>query len=95
MVIINQIHHIYRLYERWAKGSFGLILTGNVQIDDRYPGLMTDLMISSREKTDIEKWNRYADACQSHGTPAIVQINHARSSITNWKTIFYATNNCS
>ena len=69
--------YIYRLYERWAKGSFGLILTGNVQIDERYPGIMTDIMIPSKDKVDIEKWKRYANVCQSHGTPAIVQINHA------------------
>ena len=69
--------YIYRLYERWAKGSFGLILTGNVQIDERYPGFMTDIMIPSKDKIDIEKWKRYANVCQSHGTPAIVQINHA------------------
>ncbi len=48
-----------------------------MQVDERYPGLMTDLMISSKDKIDIEKWKRYADACQSHGTPTIVQINHA------------------
>ncbi|CAF1315051.1 unnamed protein product [Rotaria sordida] len=69
--------YIYRLYKRWAKGSFGLILTGNVQIDERYPGLMTDLMISSKDKIDIEKWKQYANVCQSYGTPTIVQINHA------------------
>ncbi|CAF4460518.1 unnamed protein product, partial [Rotaria sp. Silwood2] len=46
--------YIYRLYERWAKGSFGLLLTGNVQVDERYPGLMTDLMVPSKEKIDIE-----------------------------------------
>jgi 2,4-dienoyl-CoA reductase-like NADH-dependent reductase (Old Yellow Enzyme family) len=69
--------HIYRLYERWAKGSYGLLLTGNVQVDERYPGLMTDMIIPSTERLDIDKWKRYAHACQSHGTPAIVQINHA------------------
>ncbi|CAF1147191.1 unnamed protein product, partial [Didymodactylos carnosus] len=69
--------YIYRLYERWAKGSFGLLLTGNVQVDERYPGLMTDIMIPSKDKIDIEKWKRYADVCQSHGIPTIVQINHA------------------
>ncbi|CAF1222928.1 unnamed protein product [Rotaria sp. Silwood1] len=69
--------YIYRLYERWAKGSFGLLLTGNVQVDERYPGLMTDLMVPSKEKIDIEKWKRYANVCQSYGTPTIVQINHA------------------
>ncbi|CAF2483211.1 unnamed protein product [Rotaria sp. Silwood2] len=47
--------YIYRLYERWAKGSFGVLLTGNVQVDERYPGLMTDLMISNKDKIDIEK----------------------------------------
>jgi 2,4-dienoyl-CoA reductase-like NADH-dependent reductase (Old Yellow Enzyme family) len=69
--------YIYRLYERWAKGSFGLLLTGNVQIDERYPGFMEDLMIPSKDKIDIERWKRYADICQSYGTPTIVQINHA------------------
>ncbi|CAF4223970.1 unnamed protein product [Rotaria sp. Silwood2] len=69
--------YIYRLYERWAKGSFGLILTGNVQIDERYPGFMTDMMIPGQDKIDIDKWKRYANVCQSHGTPTIVQINHA------------------
>ncbi|CAF3449154.1 unnamed protein product [Rotaria sp. Silwood1] len=52
--------YIYRLYERWAKGSFGFLLTGNVQVDERHRGLMTDLMISSKDKIDIEKWKRYA-----------------------------------
>lgn len=69
--------YIYRLYERWAKGSFGLLLTGNVQVDERYPGLMTDLMMTNKDKIDLEKWKHYADVCQSHGAPAIVQINHA------------------
>ena len=69
--------YIYRLYERWAKGSFGLILTGNVQVDERYPGLMTDLMIPSKDKIDLDRWKRYADAGQSQGIPTIVQINHA------------------
>ncbi|CAF1240284.1 unnamed protein product [Rotaria sordida] len=69
--------YIYRLYERWAKGSFGLMLTGNVQVDERYPGLMTDMMIPSKDKLDINKWKQYANICQSHGTPTIVQINHA------------------
>ncbi|CAF1166529.1 unnamed protein product [Rotaria magnacalcarata] len=69
--------YIYRLYQRWANASFGLLLTGNVQVDDRYPGIMTDMMIPSKDKIDIEKWKKYADTCQSHGTPTIVQINHA------------------
>ncbi|CAF4297446.1 unnamed protein product [Rotaria sp. Silwood2] len=63
--------------EMLGSGSFGLILTGNVQIDERYPGLMADMMIPSKDKIDIEKWKRYANVCQSHGTPAIVQIDHA------------------
>ena len=69
-------HHIYRLYERWAAGSFGFLLTGNVQIDERYPGLMTDLMIPSDDRFDLSRWKKFADICQSHGTPTIVQINH-------------------
>lgn len=70
--------YMYRIYDRWAKGSFGLLLTGNVQIDERYPGLMTDMIIpNNKDKIDMAKWKRYAEVCQSHGTPTIVQINHA------------------
>jgi len=69
--------YIYRLYGQWAKSSFGLILTGNVQVDARYPGLMTDLMITNKNDIDLDKWKQYASVCQSHGTPAIVQLCHA------------------
>ena len=69
--------YIYRLYDRWARGSYGLLLTGNVQVDERYPGLMEDMMIPSADRIDLEKWKRYASSAQSQGTPTIVQINHA------------------
>ena len=51
--------YIYRLYSRWARGSFGLLITGNVQVDDRYPGLMTDLMVPrTNARLDLDKWKK-------------------------------------
>ena len=69
--------YIFRLYDRWSRGSYGLLLTGNVQVDERYPGLMEDMMIPAADRIDLEKWKDYARSAQSHGTPTIVQINHA------------------
>lgn len=68
--------YIYRLDERWATASFGIILTVNVQIDERYPGFMTDIMIPTKDKIDINIRKWYAHACQSHRTSGIIQINH-------------------
>jgi hypothetical protein len=48
--------YIYRFYERKAKRSFDLILTDNVQIDECYSCFPTDMRLSSKDKTAIEKW---------------------------------------
>jgi len=70
--------HIYRLYSRWARGSYGLLITGNVQVDERYPGMMTDLMVPrTTDRLNLDKWKKYAESCQQNGTPTVVQINHA------------------
>lgn len=69
--------YIYRLYKEWARSSFGLMLTGNVQVDERYPGMMTDIMVPRKDRIDLNKWKEYASVCQSEGTPTIVQLNHA------------------
>ncbi|RFU75053.1 nadh:flavin oxidoreductase nadh oxidase [Trichoderma arundinaceum] len=69
---------IFKVYEAWAEGGWGSVLTGNVQVDVRYLGSPGD--ISPNEDVDREKilssWKKWAKASSKNGTPAIMQINH-------------------
>lgn len=67
-------------YEQWSQGGWGSILTGNVQVDVDHLGSPFDPALHGEytgdDKTVVKQWKKYADACQKHGTPAIVQICH-------------------
>ncbi|KAJ5920958.1 hypothetical protein N7466_009284 [Penicillium verhagenii] len=66
-------------YDQWSQGGWGSILTGNVQVDVNHLGSPFDPALHAEYKGEsslIDKWKPYADACQKHGTPAIVQICH-------------------
>ncbi|KAJ5888761.1 Aldolase-type TIM barrel [Penicillium taxi] len=66
-------------YESWAKGGWGSIITGNVQVDVNHMGGPKDPALHGEytgDTTILAQWKKYADTCQKHGTPAIVQINH-------------------
>ncbi|KAL5593248.1 hypothetical protein FOBRF1_012350 [Fusarium oxysporum] len=65
-------------YSEWAKGSWGLIISGNVHIDPAHPGAPGDFTVNRglpRKKT-ITAWKSWASACSLNGTKAIIQINH-------------------
>ncbi|QGI85656.1 hypothetical protein CEK25_012385 [Fusarium fujikuroi] len=65
-------------YNEWAKGGWGLIISGNVHIDPAHPGAPGDFTVNRdlpREKT-LTAWKSWASACSFNGTKAIVQINH-------------------
>lgn len=69
---------MFKLYETWAEGGWGAVLTGNVQVDVRYLGSPND--VSPDEHIDREKilasWKKWAKASSKNGTPVIMQINH-------------------
>ncbi|KAF4944980.1 hypothetical protein FSARC_14532 [Fusarium sarcochroum] len=67
-----------RTYGAWADGGWGMILTGNVQIDDLYLGGHSDLAVSSSlpEEKVLEAYKTFAGICRRKGTPTIMQINH-------------------
>ncbi|GJN80363.1 hypothetical protein PLIIFM63780_003889 [Purpureocillium lilacinum] len=69
----------HRLYSAWADGGWGLMLTGAVQVDQRYYGAREDLAMDttrvSEEKT-LAAYRKLAEKCKSKGTPAILQLNH-------------------
>ncbi|KAF7595045.1 hypothetical protein BBP40_007448 [Aspergillus hancockii] len=70
------------LYNQWGQGSWGALLTGNVQVDVNHLGSPFDPALhgeyTGKESNEplVETWAKYAQACQQHGTPAIVQICH-------------------
>lgn len=67
-----------RLYERWAAGGAGLLITGNVQIDrwhlERPGNVVVDGSLSAEAKM---RWANWGAAATRDGTAAWVQLSHA------------------
>ncbi|PYH95749.1 FMN binding oxidoreductase [Aspergillus ellipticus CBS 707.79] len=69
-------------YNQWAQGGWGGLLTGNVQVDVDHLGMPHDPALhgeyTGKENNQalVELWSQYANACQQHGTPSIVQLCH-------------------
>lgn len=63
-----------RLYERWARNGFGLMLTGNVQIDRRQLERPGNIAIDGNG--GIDELRRLAATGTRHGAHFWMQINH-------------------
>lgn len=63
-----------RLYERWARGGAGMLITGNVMIDARSIGEPRNVIVE--DERDLAALRRWAAAAKADDTTAIVQINH-------------------
>lgn len=74
------------LYRRWAQGGWGMVITGNVTVDERHLGLPFDVVIPTEDKPRrraryAARFRALAAAIHSGGPPerrplAIVQLNH-------------------
>lgn len=74
------------LYRRWADAGWGMIITGNVNIDERFLGLPFDVVIPpasepKRRHRYLSEFRKYADACKGDAPGgkhplAIVQMVH-------------------
>ncbi|PNS21083.1 NADH oxidase [Sphaceloma murrayae] len=66
------------VYSNWADGDWGLVMTGNVQIDANHLGAPKDLTVDTSidQSRRLETWKAWAAVIQRGGSPAIVQINH-------------------
>ena len=65
---------LYSLYQYWAHGNLGMVITGNVMVDK---GAMTGPGGVALEKdTDIAPFQKWAKIIKSNGALAIMQINH-------------------
>ncbi|KAL4922588.1 FMN binding oxidoreductase [Aspergillus aurantiobrunneus] len=65
------------VYREWGEGGWGMILTGNVQVDKKYLGDARDVARDpANEAIFLEKWTALAQGCMKDGSSLIMQINH-------------------
>ncbi|MCC8402473.1 NADH:flavin oxidoreductase/NADH oxidase family protein [Paraburkholderia sp. MMS20-SJTN17] len=63
-----------RLYQRWANGGAGLIITGNVMVDGRAMTGPGDVVLENdRHLSSFERWAR---CVRSRGVQVWMQLNH-------------------
>jgi 2,4-dienoyl-CoA reductase-like NADH-dependent reductase (Old Yellow Enzyme family) len=65
---------IIRLYQRWAEGGTGLLITGNVMVDRR--ALTGPGTIALEAGTPLEPFKAWARAARARGAQAWMQISH-------------------
>ncbi|OKL64377.1 hypothetical protein UA08_00766 [Talaromyces atroroseus] len=64
-------------YGEWARGGWGMLLTGNVQVDADYLGNVGEASVDPSLEPELSMaWKEWASACNSHGTPTLMQLNH-------------------
>lgn len=63
-----------RLYQEWAKGGAGVVVTGNVMVDRNALGEPGNVVIEDEKDMDMLK--RWAEKGTEHGTHLWMQINH-------------------
>ena len=66
------------LYSTWAESQYGLLITGQVQIDRRFFSIAGDVCCheKSLEPEVMAKWKEWARIAQNEGTPCVVQLAH-------------------
>jgi 2,4-dienoyl-CoA reductase-like NADH-dependent reductase (Old Yellow Enzyme family) len=65
---------LVRLYERWAAGGPGLLISGNVMLDARRCGEAGNVIVEDDRHADALR--RWASAATSRGAQFWMQINH-------------------
>lgn len=66
--------NLIRLYETWANGGAGLVITGNVMVNDTALGEPRNIVLEHHNNLDIFK--RWAEAGTVNHTHLWMQINH-------------------
>ncbi|WP_434321789.1 NADH:flavin oxidoreductase/NADH oxidase family protein [Haemophilus influenzae] len=66
---------LIRLYDTWAKGGAGVLVTGNVMVAESGKGSIKDVVIS--DDRSLEMLKKWAKAGMQNDTLLIMQINHA------------------
>lgn len=63
-----------RLYERWAKGGTGLLVTGNIMVDRKALGEPRNVVLDSDK--DLPALSEWAESGKKEGAQIWVQLNH-------------------
>ncbi|NVK38678.1 MAG: 2,4-dienoyl-CoA reductase, partial [Gammaproteobacteria bacterium] len=67
-------HKLMRLYQTWANGGSGLLITGNVMIDSRAMTGPGGVVLENDQQ--LEDFKRWAQIGRSRGAQFWMQINH-------------------
>lgn len=72
------IETFQNLYTEWANAQYGLIITGQVQIDIRFLSIAGDVVCheDSVHEPVLGLWKKWAQIAKSGGSPCIVQLAH-------------------
>jgi 2,4-dienoyl-CoA reductase-like NADH-dependent reductase (Old Yellow Enzyme family) len=65
---------LVRLYDRWSRGGYGLLITGNVMVDHSQLGEPGNVVIE--DDRDLAALSRWAKSTHDAGVPIWVQLNH-------------------
>ncbi|WP_226035265.1 NADH:flavin oxidoreductase/NADH oxidase family protein [Aquibacillus saliphilus] len=65
---------IFRLYQAWAEGGAGLVITGNVKVDDKSLGEPRNIVLENDE--NLELFKKWAEIGTTNSTHLWMQINH-------------------
>lgn len=66
---------LVRLYDTWAKGGAGILVTGNVMVAENGKGSINDVVLS--DERSLPMLQQWAKAGTQNDTLLIMQINHA------------------
>ena len=82
------------MYKNWGRGRWGLVLTGNIQVDKSHLTLGRDMVIPDvLDKTTLQPFKDLAEAIHggpdgavdpSHRALAIMQVSHSGKQAANW-----------
>ena len=82
------------MYKNWGGGRWGLVITGNVQIDKSHLTMGRDMVIPDvLNETTLQPFRDLADAIHGgpdgvinppHRTLAIMQLSHSGKQASNW-----------
>jgi 2,4-dienoyl-CoA reductase-like NADH-dependent reductase (Old Yellow Enzyme family) len=80
---------IQRLYQRWAQGGAGLLITGNVMVDSR--ALTGPATVVLEADTPLAPFEAWAKAARQHGAQVWMQISHpGRQVMANMRGLAWA-----
>lgn len=66
--------NLIKLYDTWARGGAGILVTGNVMVDRNALGAANDVVVE--DDRDMAMLQRWAQAGTQDGTLLLMQINH-------------------